>query len=828
MEEDGEGTEGGTETWTDLEPAPSARAEARPLCRGTLLAGRYEIERVIGRGATGLVVRAMDRTLGETVAIKVIRAEYANEPLWAERMAREVRLARQINHPNVCHVYDLGESDGRVFLVMELATRGTLRGEISSKVVASRALDERIADARAIAAGLAAIHEAGIVHRDVSPQNLLRMEDGRLVLSDFGLATDTSESTTSIHGGTVAYMAPEVARGGRATFASDVWALGVVIHEAVFGERPRWRGPGALKMDTPEHAQGAMEAAVLDVCRACTAGDPSERVVSAREVVRRLSDGQIARRNRRRWKPPLAVAAGAVLALVAILTFGRHLSGSFGGIRVAGSSLTISAIGEPDDWTDRMLTLTRIEDRVHCAVVLPGRRHVRFVWGEPRRSEDLDTATGRKVSSPLVPAAYREGCPDVSPDGTRLLFPGHTTDGRAFAFVSTRPDGSDAQPVVAIAEPSVYSEPTWIDPQSFSYDVDLRHMGVFSLATQRTTVLPDPTTERHTSAFRHVIGSRVYVSAWSDAKTTDVSGYRWPSLEEEIRFRLPLVLADWRASDDPARAGKIYYSAGVSQPPGEVLELSLKTRQARRLGIVRDGAVDRILFVDRGLLLLTSQMVTRLELDGVDGATQTVRPLEGRAMVGGARCGEQLLVSESSPDGYVIARLSPEGAPLGTMTAGPYDIAPACNREGTIWLYSRFGTSPALRRCDEAGCRDLVAGDVWGSAISPDGKRVAFVGSGARGPSVQVVPIDGGTAREIAVTETICSPGWSTNGRLWISRRRGSRLVWTEVDPDTRRETGRIAPGTRDCMDGWSDPSLPDAEARAYVDKRSDLRLLPP
>src|SRR5206468_270624 len=110
---------------------------------------------------------------------------------------------------------------------------------------------ERVADARAVAAGLAAVHEAGIVHRDVTPQNVLRMADGRPVVSDFGLATDAFESTTSIHGGTIAYMAPEVTRGERASFASDVWSLGVLLHEIVFGERPRWRAPGSDRLVSP-------------------------------------------------------------------------------------------------------------------------------------------------------------------------------------------------------------------------------------------------------------------------------------------------------------------------------------------------------------------------------------------------------------------------------------------------------------------------------------------------------------------------------------------------------------------------------------------------
>src|SRR5260221_487921 len=91
------------------------------------------------------------------------------------------------------------------------------------------------------AAAHAAIHKAGIVHGDLPPQNLLRMGDGRVVLTDFGLATDTRDGTTSVHGGTISYMAPELLRGGHSSFGSDLWALGVVIYEIVFGGKPPWR-----------------------------------------------------------------------------------------------------------------------------------------------------------------------------------------------------------------------------------------------------------------------------------------------------------------------------------------------------------------------------------------------------------------------------------------------------------------------------------------------------------------------------------------------------------------------------------------------------------
>ena len=217
--------------------APYDRAAAGELTRGFVLAGRYEVQALLGRGGMGVVVRAFDRVIGEDVAIKVLRPEYAQDRRWTDRLAREVKLARTIQHPNVCRIFDFGEADGHSYITMELASGGTLRDAIAG--AADRPVEDRVADATAVIHGLAAIHAAGIVHRDVTPQNILRMGDGRLVVSDFGLASIATGTTTSIHGGTIAYMAPEVLQGaGAANFASDVWGLGIIVWEVLTGVRP--------------------------------------------------------------------------------------------------------------------------------------------------------------------------------------------------------------------------------------------------------------------------------------------------------------------------------------------------------------------------------------------------------------------------------------------------------------------------------------------------------------------------------------------------------------------------------------------------------------
>jgi len=788
-----------------------------------VLAGRYAIERIIGRGGSGVVVRAHDRDLNQVVAIKIVRAELAGQRIWALRLAREVRLARQIQHPHVCRVFDFQQADGRVFLVMELAERGTLRDEIRSGAAAARPLAERIADARAVASALDAIHAAGIVHRDLTPQNLLRMGDGRVVLSDFGLATDAGEST-SVHGGTVAYMAPEVMLGGNSSVASDVWALGVVMHEIVFGEKPRWSDAGAGEMLAPEIGRNLTEEerVVLEACHACAAKEPGRRIAGAGEAGRLLTDRRgWWRRNRRlavSKRPMIVAGALIVVTAVAVGTLRSRLRPPDTRPPSTQDSPLIVPTGEPADWTDLSTVLAEVPDRITCTRLLPDQRTIRFVWGTPPRAEDIDMVTRKRVSSPIVAAAYAEGCPDVSPDGRRLIYQGHAKDGRAFAFLSERSDGKDAVPVVPTAEPTMSSEPMWLaDSQTFSYDVDTKHMGVFSTAASRMSVLPEVTPKPLISSFRFVSGNVVFVSTVTEKTETEVTGISVPSMEETVRFRLPELVLDL------LHAGSVFYYANPTEKG--LIELDLSNRQARRIGQLPGQSVRYPIVLADGLVFVGTRLRATVVIRSHGRAARGWST--GGSMLFVARCGADLVVSRERDDRMVVERVDPDGKLISAITTGPWDVGPVCSPDGTVLFYLQYNGPPSIMRCDHAGCRSIANRPAMTLSISPDGRHLAFVALEKRGPIVELMDLRSGHVRELVETETACKAGWASAATLWVSRRRDAKIIWTEVDAESGRETGKSVPGSRDCADGRPDPLSPvDPDLRVVYDHTSQLRLL--
>lgn len=221
----------------DLVAAVAVSADAPP----PETIGRYQIEKVLGSGAMGIVYAATDPQLERKVAIKVLRGDAHRD-----RLLREAKAAAQISHPNVIAVFDAGVADGEVFMAMELVKGRTLREWLATKPSLDATIDALIAAGR----GVAAIHAAGLVHRDIKPDNVLVADDGRIVVTDLGLvrldagprdvakAGPIELTQTGAMIGTPAYAAPEQLDGAETDARSDQFSLGVTIFEAVIGRRP--------------------------------------------------------------------------------------------------------------------------------------------------------------------------------------------------------------------------------------------------------------------------------------------------------------------------------------------------------------------------------------------------------------------------------------------------------------------------------------------------------------------------------------------------------------------------------------------------------------
>lgn len=283
---------------TFVMPAGDAAPRRRPdeqFAPGTIVAGRYRIASILGAGGMGEVYRADDTKLGQTVALKFLPARLERDALLLARLHDEVRLGRQIAHPNVCHLYDIVEWDGAHFVTMEYVDGEDL-GRLLRRI-GRLAPDKAVDFARGIAAGLAAAHAKGIFHRDLKPANIMIDSRGDARIMDFGLAFAAGEDDGTISG-TPAYMAPEQLEGRPATVRSDLYALGLVMYELFTGKRAhaartlRERVRDATsEITTPSSLIRDMDPAVERIILRCLATDPEERPASAREIILALPGG---------------------------------------------------------------------------------------------------------------------------------------------------------------------------------------------------------------------------------------------------------------------------------------------------------------------------------------------------------------------------------------------------------------------------------------------------------------------------------------------------------------------------------------------------------
>jgi len=268
-------------------PPPSSDGSRFPI--GSILADRYRILGVLGRGGMGEVYHAHDSKLDQEVALKFLPEAAADQSL-LDRFHAEVRIARQVSHPNVCRVYDMGEMEGTPFISMEYVDGEDLRSLL--RRIGRLPGDKAIEISRKLCAGLAAAHGTGVLHRDLKPANIMIDGEGQVHIMDFGLAALTGDiEKRDVRSGTPAYRAPEQAAGRSVSTRSDIYSLGMVLFEMFTGQRAFDESSDRSELPSASRIVGDVDPAVETVIRRCLDPNPAKRPESALDVARALPGG---------------------------------------------------------------------------------------------------------------------------------------------------------------------------------------------------------------------------------------------------------------------------------------------------------------------------------------------------------------------------------------------------------------------------------------------------------------------------------------------------------------------------------------------------------
>ena len=445
-----------------LEVLPDEPAALTP---GTIIS-HYRILNEVGRGAMGVVYKAEDTTLGRMVALKFLPEELASHPPALERLRREARMIAGLNNPGICTMHELGEASGRVFLAMEFLEGETLRQRTSRQpLTQSEIIDIGVQAAKA----LEAAHAAGMVHRDIKPDNLFLTKQGTVKLMDFGLAKpveeQTGEAQQSSVTGTSGYMSPEQLRGEPLDARSDIYSLGKVLEELACEKPLRKLAPILSK---------------------ALADEPSKRWQSAGELAQSLDASR-----RKKWPYIAALTAAVVLiAAIAALIVGQRLSSSMEDLHpvplVSMSGLTSYPTFSPDgnriafDYDDVKVgpedgsgTYVKLIAAGPPLRLLPGRFDYAPAWSPDDRNIAFLRTHGKTSSIMLVPSiggsAREVANLDVAdactlswtPDARWLILSARESPDEPYSIWRVSVDTGELRPVLPPPARKIASVPGW-------------------------------------------------------------------------------------------------------------------------------------------------------------------------------------------------------------------------------------------------------------------------------------------------------------------------------------------------------------------------------
>jgi len=381
-----------------------------------MLADRYRIVGLLGRGGMGEVYRADDLKLNRPVALKFLPRALENDPGRLDRFLNETRSALEVTHPGVCRVHDIGDLEGRHFISMEFIDGEDLASLL--RRIGRLPQDKAIQIARQLCAGVAAAHERGVLHRDLKPANVMIDGRGHAKITDFGLASLVESSEAGDVAGTPAYMAPELAAGGRPSTRSDLYSLGLVLYELFTGRRAfDATTPAELKRQqdtstptTPSSHVDDLDSDVERIILRCIEKEPEDRPASAQAVAAGFPGGDplaAALAAGETPSPEMVAAAGAGEAMRPGHALGMALVATavFVGAAWLNGSLSLLAwlpLGKPP---------AAMVDRAQEIVK-------RFGYTEHVYSDPFDSAFGFGVSDPELQWIANA---DDSPDRWEVL-----------------------------------------------------------------------------------------------------------------------------------------------------------------------------------------------------------------------------------------------------------------------------------------------------------------------------------------------------------------------------------------------------------------------
>ena len=782
---------------------------------GMVLAGRYQIRRVLGKGATGVVLEADDRVSRSLVALKVFKREIASDERWQEIVGSELRHARLLQHPNVCRVFDASEADGYRFLSMEYANGGSLRQRLRDGA-ADRTEEERVAEGRAVVSGLGAIHAAGIIHRDVKPDNVLRMEDGRLVLTDFGLAVAPGQ-TTFVSGysgavGTPSYMAPEVALGGDATMASDVFSLGVILHEIFFDRRPDWdttkRGRFLKSPLKPDSTR--LQKAMARVCAACLEELAPRRLQNAGEVKKHFERAVLGRTGTllevvrtSRWG--LLVGLAVVSALTGGVVY--LLQGADGPVQA-------EITGTPVDWQANAKLVARKEGRVRCITVGPELNTVRVILAAPAAAEVINLADGSSQPWPVAPELFAHGCPQWSDDGRTVAFLG----GPRFAdiMVSTHPDGSAARRLT-----EGYA-PRWLPGgRELVFAHGRQRVGVTDM-NGFAQILPDGAQPGESLVEFGVSGDGSRLAVLYRQVLSDRSAvvlYTFPGWKQEARIEVSGKLSRVLFGRDRE------LFAIMEESSGHTLALITRDGDVVRRGKLADTRLSHFLFLGAGPVAVTQRhTVTALVRTPAEEEREVlVAPALGRISTDST--GEHTVMERQLEDGrWIITGYDLHADRVVRLTDGPLDREPLLLPGSRELVFVQGAARKRVRACSlraPSQCRtflELTEPAAYLLGVSPDGKQLAH--AWLQGAQYRLrIAGPGGETRDLGPLTTPCRLRWPSGERLWVFERAAQGEAWVEMNPATGVATGRREPAGE--LDAELCPNPTQAQGRGV------LRLVP-